>query len=264
MDGVIRCWRRCLERGGRARSHMKHRIQNLEYRIQKVGNAQSGEDAAGGTRASVVAVGRTGYRAGSPANIRGRWATRFNRPGYAGPEAGVPGKAREAVNDGCREHRMWQEAVGIQDFYRIGVGFYRIAAGFYRINGEVYRFLPAITASYRINFCGGRGEEAREPRRCRGTEARAAWNQGGGGGVREYWSIGEEAADIDTRAKLFGKITDFYAVFHDFPHFYAQIRAVFTRCLASQARHEMGAPSGLFAYAKCGRIVTGGTLYKNF
>src|SRR5882724_2386486 len=40
---------------------------------------------------------------------------------------------------------------------------------------------------------------------------------------------------------------------------FAQIRAVVTRCLASQARHKLGAPSGLFACAKRGRIVTGGT-----
>ena len=53
---------------------------------------------------------------------------------------------------------------------------------------------------------------------------------------------------------------------------FAQIKAVVTRCyallrvgpfldanLASQARHKLGAPSGLFACAKRGHIVTGGT-----
>ena len=55
------------------------------------------------------------------------------------------------------------------------------------------------------------------------------------------------------------KITGFYAFFRDFPRFYAQIGAVFTRFLASQARHELDAPKGLFACAKRGRIFTGGT-----
>jgi len=38
---------------------------------------------------------------------------------------------------------------------------------------------------------------------------------------------------------------------------FAQNRAVNPRCLASQARHKLDAPSGLFACAKRGRIVTG-------
>src|SRR5258708_4081962 len=37
------------------------------------------------------------------------------------------------------------------------------------------------------------------------------------------------------------------AKFHETPRKFAQIRAVVTRCLASQARHKLGAPSGLFA-----------------
>src|SRR5260370_25452145 len=60
-----------------------------------------------------------------------------------------------------------------------------------------------------------------------------------------------------------GKITGFYAMFHDFTHFYAQIRAVFTRFYAFLRvrpifRREFGfpsppqarCPSGLFACAK--------------
>ena len=56
-----------------------------------------------------------------------------------------------------------------------------------------------------------------------------------------------------------GKITDFYAFFRGSPRFYAQNWAVNPRCLASQARREMGAPVELFAGAKRGRIVTGRT-----
>ena len=44
---------------------------------------------------------------------------------------------------------------------------------------------------------------------------------------------------------------------------FAQIRPVIPRCLASQARHKLDAPSGLFACAKRGRIVTGGTLFNH-
>jgi len=50
-----------------------------------------------------------------------------------------------------------------------------------------------------------------------------------------------------------------YAFFRGFPRFSAQIRAVITRFLASQARRKLDAPSGLFACAKRGRIFTGGT-----
>src|SRR5260370_38830506 len=42
----------------------------------------------------------------------------------------------------------------------------------------------------------------------------------------------QRRGDAEVNAKFCGKITDFYAVFHDFPHFYAQIRAVFTRFYA--------------------------------
>ncbi len=52
----------------------------------------------------------------------------------------------------------------------------------------------------------------------------------------ECGSIGEveswEGLPGSGGSDLRGKVADFYAFFHDFPHFYAQIRAVFTRFYA--------------------------------
>jgi hypothetical protein len=61
--------------------------------------------------------------------------------------------------------------------------------------------------------------------------------------------------------KISQNISDFYAIFREISRFYAQIMAVFTRFLASQARHKLDAPCRLFACAKRGRIVTGETLF---
>jgi hypothetical protein len=74
----------------------------------------------------------------------------------------------------------------------------------------------------------------------------------------EWWSIGVMGKPTCLAvARIFaGKITDCYAKFHESSRKFAQIRPVNPRCLASQARHKLDAPSGLFAYAKRGRIVT--------
>ena len=80
-----------------------------------------------------------------------------------------------------------------------------------------------------------------------GTQGVGAWD------TREFlifvlrFLIGrgdEFAAVSDVSAELSGKNCSFYAFFRDFSHFYAQIRAVFTRFLASQARHKLGAQVG--------------------
>src|SRR5882724_10262701 len=58
-----------------------------------------------------------------------------------------------------------------------------------------------------------------------------------------------------------GKSADCCAKVHESSRKFAQYRPVNPRCLASQARHKLDAPSGLFACAKRGRIVTGGSLF---
>jgi hypothetical protein len=60
---------------------------------------------------------------------------------------------------------------------------------------------------------------------------------------------------------LAGKSAGCYAKVRDVSRKFAQIMPVNPRWLASQARHKLGAPYGLFACAKRGRIVTGGTFF---
>src|SRR6266478_8059172 len=98
------------------------------------------------------------------------------------------------------------------------------------------------------------GHSGTEPRH-RGARRRAGKNLGRSG-IRPYRALGG--------AELCGKNYDFYAFFRGSPRFYARNRAVNPRCLASQARHEMGAPVELFAGAKrragaelCGKVREG-------
>jgi len=107
----------------------------------------------------------------------------------------------------------WEKAVGIQAFYRISAGFNRITTGFYRIILGFYRLLLRITASYRINFFS----QAMGPIRRMGRMSEVLCP------LRVQNAVARNCA---------GKITDFSAMFHDFPRFYAQIRAVVTRFYA--------------------------------
>lgn len=50
-------------------------------------------------------------------------------------------------------------SVGAAGRAGFGAAFYQIATGFYRINRSGNRFLPHITAPYRINFFAKRGLE---------------------------------------------------------------------------------------------------------
>ena len=88
-----------------------------------------------------------------------------------------------------------------------------------------------------------------------------AWNRYGkrSAGVLEYW--GAERAGKRRARNYAEKITRCYGFFREVPRKFAQIRAVFTRCLASQARHKLGSPNGLFACAKRGRIFTGESFF---
>jgi hypothetical protein len=101
-------------------------------------------------------------------------------------------------------------------FYRIGTSFYPLATVYYRTNSSFYRLLPHIIASYRIMSF----------RRWNGgvLECCGKW----GAGVLEYWRERRECG-LRTYA---GKNTGFYAMFHESPRKFAQIRAVVTRCYA--------------------------------
>jgi hypothetical protein len=112
------------------------------------------------------------------------------------------------------EAEKWEEAVGIQDFYRIWVGFYRLATGYYRINGAGNRLLPHITASYRITFfiAAKRGRNSPQSQAELGTSL--------GNGVLGFWSIamptsGSGGGFWREKLRIF---THFSAVFHDFTH----------------------------------------------
>src|SRR6266481_5675941 len=106
---------------------MKKSIQNSEYRIQKARNAQSRDDAVGGTRAFAVPAGRTGYGA----DFRCRFAT---LPGQ-GRKVGKGGKTA-AKKVGFS--RLFAPFPGISHLFPLGF-FLPGGAGSQKSEGEAGR-----------------------------------------------------------------------------------------------------------------------------
>jgi hypothetical protein len=133
--------------------------------------------------------------------------------------------------------------------------FYRLATRFYRIAMRCYRLFPDNStqvvdfphlSTLRL-FCEAMKRVATDETQIKHGLGKDIEQKG--------------AEETEKGTGIAQVVTDFFTckslIFREISGFYAQNRAVITRFLASQARHEMGAPVELFAGAKRGRIFTG-------
>jgi len=130
--------------------------------------------------------------------------------------------------------------------------------GFSRIKPALTRLFPHVSTQVvdfpHLNavsiFSGGAKNDRISGRgmigRGMGDEGQAELGTNVGKWEVEWWSIGAmgKPARMAVSGISSGRITDFFAFFRELPRFYAQNRAVFTRFLASQARHKLDAQVG--------------------
>ena len=133
---------------------------------------------------------------------------------------------------------------GMRGERAVGAGFYRLATGYYRINFFARRERSRTT----------------ETQRHRGQRSSMGI---GDGGILESWESQPAWRWRGVSRKKLRVFTGKCAKVRGVSRKFAQNRAVNPRCLASQARHKLDAPSGLFAGAKRGRIFTGKTHFFN-